>query len=1768
MGEDVSDMATTTSQLQAKLLALTGGQVDIMLDENTFKSSTQILREMAAAWEDMTDIQRAYALELMGGKRQANVLSALISNFDTAEKAIDASAKSAGSALRENEVYLDSIQGRIDLLTNATQTMWSNALDSDVVKFFVDLLTKFVKLIDKVGLLGTALGGLFIYLTAFKKQNPFSWIKSLTQYLSGFKGWKGFGQLLGQLTGVLPVMKAMTAETIANTIATTTNDNAKTKEIMTTMGLTSSTQMLTQAEREAAISKLIASQSTHQLTNEQIMAMAAQWGVKVSYDATTGSLKVLDATTKSFMASNPIGWILAIISVLVTVISLLSQIPSKMERLEEKLDNLNSEISDLESEIDSLNSELETTQDRMAELLAMDALSFTEQEELKNLQLQNAELERQIELQEILLKSKEKDRADTAKEWIDNAWNGEGSDQKYWVSGNGTIGEDKWWTPGVSGKEALETSLPIYEGLKKHYDELEAVYASARKELEEDGKLTRETFEQVIKLNPNKSVKDIEKFYNMSWRASDESLVEDFKSYSDNINENVGNMKGGIEMVLGDMSKIISENELSYSMGDEDVNKFLDEYFAYQYAYQEAQGISAKSSAIVSIFDDTSSESIKKLKEDLSEIASDDTLDASQKQTKALELVNKAIDSNDEGYQRLKTSMDIVGISADEVARYFVQLSEAPDSSTVEGITAQYQKGIDALSKYKGAATDIIAEFTNLDGDVEQITWGSLFDDEGEAIDTQISKVLQGADETARTEFARIAEAINEGEMTVENAMKSFSISGVQAGYQLLESSVVEINGDVFKDIADDISGLIDTFDEFGSALESVANAIDLVNQAQAEMAYSGHVSVETALDLINSTDNWNEVLTVENGNIQLVDGAMNILAQSKLNQIKTNLQLALSEAQAGLEQARLAQNSDEVAKTLEESTTESVRQLAANMTYLSTLIGEFLDGNFFGAHSAAKSAKADSLKATEYQKTSTTSSMSVADWEEKVANIESKLSILESVDTTEEFENNYSSDDVSGGTNTKKEAEDKTVEDGWGKLINKYENELALITNERDLIQAEIDQMEAQGGKASAQYYEDLIRNSNDEKTLLEQKKAALEEYLAANAGAIDPDTWTEYNNEINETAVAIKECETNTIEWVEALREIDMHYFEQATDEISRLGEELDFVNSLLEDEEVADENGNWSSAALTRLGLYTQQMEMAAVEAQRYQEEIDKLNVQYKNGELSEEQYQERLSELVSGQQDAIQSYEDAKDGIVELNEARIDAIKDGIDKEIEAYEDLIDLKKEELDAERDLYDFRKNVKKQTKDIASLERRIAALSGSTAASDIAERRKLEAELREAREGLNDTYYERSKDQQSQALDDEAEAFSESKEKYIEQLEQQLKDTEALIQQSLMDVLLNADTIYEQLAGEEGIAAKYGVQLSDKLTQPWKDASAQAISWKNELQNSMTAGDYAALIGEGGAITAFVNGVATKMQGSWNTAQNAVKSYADFLTGAELGNKFSNTITGFGAQIQTIIDKWNGVKKAADDAYTAQTRQVTVGGNPNAGNDNTGGKDQNGGDGGKIQDKSSSLVTALQKIINQFFGGALKEDGKMGPLTKAAIKIMQGVIGAKKTGEYDKTTYEALKKWLNARPVGSWFKEKGISIPVPMYAKGTLGTSRDEWAITDEIGDELVLVPGANGNLSFMRKGTSVVPADITANLVEWGKLNPDMLKVGGGANINMISNAVTKPELNFEFDSLVHVDNCSQETLKDLEKMVDNKINQFSKQMNYAIKRIGGR
>lgn len=56
-GEDTEGMATSVSKLREEILALTG--VDIMLDENTFKSSYDMLKDLSKVWHDLADVTQA-----------------------------------------------------------------------------------------------------------------------------------------------------------------------------------------------------------------------------------------------------------------------------------------------------------------------------------------------------------------------------------------------------------------------------------------------------------------------------------------------------------------------------------------------------------------------------------------------------------------------------------------------------------------------------------------------------------------------------------------------------------------------------------------------------------------------------------------------------------------------------------------------------------------------------------------------------------------------------------------------------------------------------------------------------------------------------------------------------------------------------------------------------------------------------------------------------------------------------------------------------------------------------------------------------------------------------------------------------------------------------------------------------------------------------------------------------------------------------------------------------------------------------------------------------------------------------------------------------------------------------------------------------------------------------------------------------------------------------------------------------------------------------
>lgn len=177
LGLETDGMVESTATLQKEILALSG--VDIMKDKNTFKSTYQILDELSTKWKDLTDIQQASITELIAGKRQGNIISALMNNFDTARRATETALNSGGSALKEQETYLSSLEAKTKQFEAAFQSLSNTVVDSDLLKSIVDFGTKSVSSLEGVvkvletinsfgghtnGLLGTigALSGLLM----------------------------------------------------------------------------------------------------------------------------------------------------------------------------------------------------------------------------------------------------------------------------------------------------------------------------------------------------------------------------------------------------------------------------------------------------------------------------------------------------------------------------------------------------------------------------------------------------------------------------------------------------------------------------------------------------------------------------------------------------------------------------------------------------------------------------------------------------------------------------------------------------------------------------------------------------------------------------------------------------------------------------------------------------------------------------------------------------------------------------------------------------------------------------------------------------------------------------------------------------------------------------------------------------------------------------------------------------------------------------------------------------------------------------------------------------------------------------------------------------------------------------------------------------------------------------------------------------------------------------------------------------------------------
>lgn len=112
------------------------------------RESSAVLSDLAGKWDALDTVAQSAIAEALAGKRQANILTALMGNWDVVEKMMQDYADGAGSALRENEIYLDSWEAKSKQLTASWTEFVSHLVETDTIKGALDGVIGLVEFLD------------------------------------------------------------------------------------------------------------------------------------------------------------------------------------------------------------------------------------------------------------------------------------------------------------------------------------------------------------------------------------------------------------------------------------------------------------------------------------------------------------------------------------------------------------------------------------------------------------------------------------------------------------------------------------------------------------------------------------------------------------------------------------------------------------------------------------------------------------------------------------------------------------------------------------------------------------------------------------------------------------------------------------------------------------------------------------------------------------------------------------------------------------------------------------------------------------------------------------------------------------------------------------------------------------------------------------------------------------------------------------------------------------------------------------------------------------------------------------------------------------------------------------------------------------------------------------------------------------------------------------------------------------------------------------
>lgn len=308
--------------------------------------------ELASRWDSLDTLQQRYIATQAAGSRQQSRFLAMMNDYEGLQETLGYAMDSAGASQEQFNKTLDSLQSKLNNLSNAWTEFTTGILNQDVIKFGVDALTQILNLINDItGALGAGGNTISKVLLTF----------GALRYGTGAAGTAlsalGISNKLPNLKdqwatgGIGEIIKAIS---MSQQGYIPMKDIAKLNQIAS---LQNNIQMMKQA------------MSSLDPATEAAKAFATQITVaEASITSLSGSIKGLSSSF--WGALGPMGKITLAITAIIAVVTLLDKvIKTSKEKIQEynetikELQNLSQEINSLEDTLSNLRSYQEGIKD-------------------------------------------------------------------------------------------------------------------------------------------------------------------------------------------------------------------------------------------------------------------------------------------------------------------------------------------------------------------------------------------------------------------------------------------------------------------------------------------------------------------------------------------------------------------------------------------------------------------------------------------------------------------------------------------------------------------------------------------------------------------------------------------------------------------------------------------------------------------------------------------------------------------------------------------------------------------------------------------------------------------------------------------------------------------------------------------------------------------------------------------------------------------------------------------------------------------------------------------------------------------------------------------------------------------------------------------------------------------------------------------------------------------------------------------------------------